>query len=213
LTLPSEIKAEVIDIKHDTPCGSDVFFVDTNVWLPIAYDRLSQGSNPNKRQIRSYPAYVKSLLKAGGRLLRCNLVLAELGHNIEDTEREIFAHVSNKGYLKPKEFRHNYPDQRPNVVSRIETAWDQVKALSNEVPVDLSSSRDTDRFSKFRNCAVDLYDLFFLESVENAKISNVLTDDGDYGSVAGIRVFTSNSELVESARECGRLIERKPSSN
>jgi hypothetical protein len=58
-------------------------------------------------------------------LLYCGLSLAELAHNIEQTEREIFSST-----LKPKEYRHNFPTERAKVVAEVQAAWSQVTSTA-----------------------------------------------------------------------------------
>lgn len=44
--------------------------------------------------------------------------------------------------------------------------------------------------------------------MEKAGIVQVITDDGDYVTVPGIKVFTANRNVIEAARNQGKLITR-----
>ena len=39
-------------------------------------------------------------------------------------------------------------------------------------------------------------------------LSNIVTDDGDFASVAGITVFTANRNLIQRAQQAGKLLTR-----
>jgi hypothetical protein len=63
------------------------------------------------------------------------LILAELAHVIEKTEREI-CNKRTGNSLNAKEYRHNNLAERANVVAEVESAWEQVEGLA--VTVDLT---------------------------------------------------------------------------
>jgi hypothetical protein len=85
------IRADVVDIRQDTPKPSDAFLIDTNVWYWLTYTRARLADRPPLRyQINDYPAYIGKARSAKAQLYRCGLSLAELAHLIEKTEREIF---------------------------------------------------------------------------------------------------------------------------
>jgi hypothetical protein len=130
------IRADVVDISIDLPQPDDVFMVDTNAWYWIAYSRLSQPKvkekiSENKRpkyyQTKYYPDYIKKAITSKAKLHYCGLTLSELAHNIETIEKDIFANDGGDGTLK--EYRHNYPAERNNVVEQVETAWDMITTM------------------------------------------------------------------------------------
>lgn len=47
-----------------------------------------------------------------------------------------------------------------------------------------------------------------LEAMDKAGINQVITDDGDYVTVSGIKVFTANKNAIAAARNQGKLITR-----
>ena len=44
--------------------------------------------------------------------------------------------------------------------------------------------------------------------MEKAAIDQVITDDGDYVTVPGIRAFTANQNAIAAAKSQGKLITR-----
>jgi len=201
------INADVIDIKRDTPKFDDTFLVDTNVWYWMTYTRASQAERPPVNyQINAYPTYISNVLAAKSRLYRCGLSMAELAHLIEKTEREIFSRAH--GIIKTKEYRHNHATERSNVVSEIQAAWGQVKTMAASMDVLVDEPTTDAALNRLNSQPLDGYDLFFLEGIAKAGVAHVITDDGDFASIPGIRIFTANKNIIDTARAQGKLVTR-----
>jgi predicted nucleic acid-binding protein len=136
-------------------------------------------------------------------LLYCGLSLAELAHNIEQTERQIFSST-----LKPKEYRHNYPAERAKVVAELQAAWSQVKSTAVCTDVLVSEETTNASLTRFQTQLLDGYDLLILEAMDKARIKQIITDDGDYVTVPGIKVFTANGSAIATAKSQGKLLIR-----
>ena len=139
-------------------------------------------------------------------LLRCNLILAELAHIIEDTEFKIFCDA--KGYnpdkYPRKEFRHNYPIERSNVTNEIENAWMQVQQFSDSFSLSIDDPTANIFITDLKSHRLDGYDLFYLDGIRKNCVQ-ILTDDGDFATIPGITVFTANHTVIDVARACGQL--------
>jgi len=155
-----------------------------------------------------YPTYIGSTIAAKARLLRCGLSLAELAHVIEKNEREIYSRTTGFNDRLTKEFRHNHPAERTRVAAEVQTAWDQVKTMSVSIDFPVDDSITNAALTRFQTQPVDGYDLFLLEAITRASIVQVITDDGDYATVPGIRVFTSNQVVLATAQAQGKLVVR-----
>lgn len=195
------VKAEVVNIQFDTPQKDDIFLVDTNVWYWLTYTQASTFADPY--QINDYPAYLRKVISAQGLLLYCGLSLAELAHNIEQVERKIFPTT-----VKPKEYRHNYSIERANVVAEVIAAWSQVTSIAVSTDVTVDETTTNASLTRFQTQLLDGYDLLILEAMDKAGIVQVITDDGDYVTVPGIKVFTANRNVITAARNQGKLITR-----
>jgi len=203
------VRADVVDIRNDTPLATDSFFVDTNVWHWTTYTRASLGKNPpNPQKVVDYPTYVGSAIAAKAGILRCGLSLAELAHVIEKNEREIYSLATGFNDRLTKDFRHNHPVERTRVTAEVQTAWDQVKAMSVSIDIPVDDRTTDAALARFQTQAVDGYDLFLLEAITRAGIVQVITDDGDYATVPGIKVFTSNRAVLAAAQAQGKLVVR-----
>lgn len=195
------VQAEVVDIRSDKPKKDDIFLVDTNVWYWLTYTPASQSALPY--QITDYPTYISQALSTQSLLLYCGLSLSELAHNIEQTERKIF-----DATLKTKEYRHNYPIERAKVVAEIQAAWSQVQSIAVSTDITIDEATNNSALTRFSTQPLDGYDLLILEAMKKAGIIQVITDDGDYVTVPGIRVFTANRNAIDAASNQNKLLIR-----
>jgi hypothetical protein len=201
------IQADVIDIRNDSPRKSDIFLVDTNVWLWQTYTNAS--ATAQAYQLNNYPNYLAQALGIKATLSYSVLTLAELASVIERIELDIY-NRNNGLSLKLKEYRHNYPTERANVVAEVQSAWSQVEAIA--VSADLTINDDIARaaLNRFQAQSVDGYDLLILEAISRAGTGQiqVITDDMDYATVPNIQVFTSNGRVIQAAIAQGKLLYR-----
>ena len=207
------VEAEVVDITADTPKAQDSFLVDTNVWYWLTYSRASQSARPPANyQTTNYPNYTNAALGAGARIFQSGLSLAELTHLIEKAEYEIFAQANPTIFPDQrkfnKNFRHDRPQERRQAVSEIKAAWAQVTNLAEPLTVTIDSPTTTAALNRLQTEKVDGYDLFILESMRGQGVVQVITDDGDFSAVPGIQVFTANRNVIQAARNQGRLLTR-----
>jgi predicted nucleic acid-binding protein len=195
------VQAEIVDIRSDTPKKEDIFLVDTNVWYWQTYTNASTSSR--LYQITDYPSYVAKAISANSLLLYCGLSLAELAHNIEQTERQIFSPT-----IKVKEYRHNYPAERTKVIAEVQAAWSQVISTAVCTDILVNEAIGNVALARFQTQLLDGYDLLMLEAMDKAGVTQIITDDGDYVSVPGIKVFTANTGALAAASSQGQLLVR-----
>ncbi len=202
------IQADVVDLRNDHPKEDDIFLVDTNVWYWLTYTRDRLSANPAMEYQRNhYPSYLKDALDANSNLQYCGLSLSELAHLIEGTEREIFNRNVPQN-ITSKPYRHNYPDQRQNVVEEIKDAWEQVTSIAVCADIIVNESTTEKALQRLETQLLDGYDLLILEAMEKANITQVITDDGDYVTVPNITVFTANRNVINAAQGSGKLKQR-----
>jgi predicted nucleic acid-binding protein len=197
------VEAEIIDIASDTPLHDDIFLVDTNIWYWLTYPNAT--AHVASKMI-DYPEYLNKALTVGSKIYHSTLSLAELSHIIEKTEKDIYCRtVCN---IKTKEYRHNLSGQRGQVVAEIESAWSQVTNLAEPLSVDIDKDCTLACIDRLKNEKVDGYDLFILESMKSKGIINIITDDGDFATIPGIKVFTLNRGILSAGRTQKRLQKR-----
>jgi predicted nucleic acid-binding protein len=197
------IQATIIDITVDTPKVGDVFLVDTNVWYWTTYPTATYFAS---RQSSNYPAYLNKALAARSHIHHSGLSLAELTHLIEKTEHEIYEKAVCP--TKPKEYRHNITGERSRVASEIQAAWGQVTSLADPLTLTIDAQTTSAALNRLQSARIGGYDLFLLESMKNNSIVQIITDDGDFATVSGIQVFTANRNVINSARNQGKLLKR-----
>ena len=224
------VQAEVIDITTDTPQPDDSFLVDTNVWLWQTYSRFSapqltrsdfarfSDSVPQKaradaekaqKKIAKYIPYIKKARVAEAKIFYSGLILAELTHIIEKAEYEIYKNRASIR-LDIKEYRHNRPNERANVIDEVKSVWSQVEAIGISADLTIDDRSTQSALNRLQTQALDGYDLFLLEAINRAGLGQiqVLTDDMDYATVTGIQVFTSNGLVIDEAKKLGKLLVR-----
>lgn len=201
------IQADVIDIQKDQPSSSDVFFVDSNVWLWLVYPACSQSPSPSSPyQTSTYPSYIQNAISAQSALFWSGLSFAEISHRIENTEREIYnSAVSN---LTAKEYRHNNPQERRRVTAEIKNAWDQVKTLSKPLNILINETLTDRALNVLQQWPLDGYDAFFVETMIENGVEQIITDDGDFSCVPNIKVFTANQNVIQAAQAQKKLVTR-----
>jgi len=206
--MPPAVRAQVVDIRTDIPKDTDRFLVDTNAWYWLFYPRASQAPTaPHPYQLADYPGYIQQAIKAESALHCCALNFAELAHNIEKAERDIYSDRAGKE-IGAKDFRHNYSNQRRKVVALINDTWADVLSVSTLFGLTLDAIFMSSATSLFPSVCLDGYDLFMAEAALRQNVTQIITDDGDYATVPGITVFTANQRVIEEARAVGRLLVR-----
>jgi predicted nucleic acid-binding protein len=195
------------DIRADRPKPTDVFLVDTNVWVWMTYSVASQTPNPRVQSPpAAYPKYFKRALAARARFCWCGLSLSELAHTIEKAEFSLFAATNPK--TSAKEYRHNLPAERAHVVNEIQAAWGAFKQIAKPIELVIGSATTDAALARLSSQHLDGHDLFLLESMAGASVTQLLTDDGDFCTVPGIQVFTANRQVIEAAQNQGKLLAR-----
>lgn len=202
------VRAHVVDIRTDSPKDTDAFLVDTNAWYWLYYTRASLTQNgPLAHQLNDYPKYLGAAMSAKSTLHCYGLTFSELAHNIEKTEREIYE-AQTAGNINPKLFRHDYPNTRRKVVTQITDTWADVLNVSTMLGLDMDSVFMESALSLFPSVGLDGYDLFMAEAALKAKVTQIITDDGDYATVPGLKIFTSNQRVIQAAQAADKLLPR-----
>ena len=208
--MPLVVRAEVIDLRTDSPKANDVFVVDINVWYWLTYAPASHSAQPY--QSRQYPNYLKRAKTAGVSLRYCGTVYAEITHLIEKAEYEAFClqQATHTDMQKPllKDFRHTYPIARRNVREEVGIAWGQVTSMANIATVPLDAATVDSTAALFDQVRLDGYDLLAIEAMRQNGIKHIITDDKDFLTVPDIVVLTANNNAIQSAQTAGKLITR-----
>lgn len=206
--MPLVVRASIIDLRTDTPKANDSFIVDTNVWLWLFYPPLTQDSaGVQRQQAIDYPNYFKAALATKATLYSSALVFAELTHNIERTEKSIYdSNLASP--LDAKIYRHDYPKQRLKVTKLVQDAWSDISSSSKLLNMNLDDSFMSASLKLFPTAELDGYDLFTAQMAMQSQINQIITDDGDFATVAGLTIFTANPKILNLAAKSGKLVNR-----
>lgn len=203
------IRASVVDLRGDDPEAADVFWVDTNIWLLVSYSRFPPREGPSatsRAQVRAKPylVYLKELRAARSRLVVGADVLGELAKHVEYVEHKIYE--SSNGPADLKVFR-SMPAERADVVQEIEAVWTNVLSYATlSTNAILSSCVATALANLQLGDLVDGHDSVQIAEARRNGVTDIITDDRDYGTVAGLRVFTANQRLIAEANAAATLI-------
>ena len=83
-----------------------------------------------------------------------------------------------------------------------------IQATGNFIESRVTDNFTTEIFNRLQNQLVDGYDAMILETLKRAGQNQIISDDGDFATIAGIQVFTSNPTVLRLARQQGKLIAR-----
>lgn len=206
-----KIEADIFDIRSYQPVKTDLFFVDTNVWYWLTYSRASMRiNNPQNYQTKYYPKFTSSALNNGAQIYQSGLSLAELTHLIERSEFEIFASANPLLFSCPKtfskKFRYDYPVQRKQVISEIESIWAQISTLATPLSNLVDQKTCTDAVAALSTFYIDGYDLFIIDTMLKNNITSIITDDCDFASIKNIKMYTANNRVLQEALSQGKLL-------
>ncbi|MCE7946097.1 MAG: PIN domain-containing protein [Chloroflexi bacterium CFX4] len=203
-----DVRATVIDLRTDQPRATDVFLVDTNVWLWACY-ASAEYADQQPYQTLTYPPYLRRAKSNGARLAKSAITWVELAHLIERLEWKIFRNYTGET-PDLKTYRQAFPEERQRVVQEFEGAWRIAEDLSNftTLPLSLDIAMLEKLAQDYQFLRVDGYDLLIYHAALSAGIRQILTDDVDYGEFPDVQIFTANLKLINIAREQGKLVTR-----
>ncbi len=206
------ISAKIIDIQSDIPKKGDVFLVDTNALLWMTYSKVSNAQgNSRLGIIQKYQDYLNDAIQNGATLLYSGLSLAELTHQVENYEFSIYNKtVRQSPPPTKKEFRHNpgYANNQKQILLETKSVWQQVSQFGVLLETHIDNRIVQSAGYRMKNCKIDGYDIFILESMMQKGVTKIITDDGDFSTVPGIEVFTANRNVIATASQTSHLITR-----
>lgn len=202
-----DVRATVVDLRTDQPRATDVFLVDTNVWLWACY-ASAEYADQQPYQTHTYPPYLRGAKAIGARLAESAITWVELAHLIERLEWKIFRNYTGET-PDLKTYRQAFPEERRRVLQELESAWHIAEDLSNfaTLPLSLDAAAIESLAQDYQSFRVDGYDLLIYHAARGAGIRQILTDDVDYGEL-NVQIFTANQKLINIAREQGKLVQR-----
>lgn len=191
--------AQIINLNNHSPKKGERYFVDTNVWYWFTYvasKEMKVVDVPRAYQMTDYSAFIEKAKNNGAQLYHCALILAELASIIENAELKLYKSTKNVNEIKEKAYRA-IPAERKGVVNEIDVAWNVISSLSTCADITLTEQSAEASKSILAKTTLDPYDSFYVQLMETHKITNIITDDGDFSSLDGSAVYTANKNLVK----------------
>ena len=198
------VRATVVDLRGDDSRSTDRLWIDTQVWVVLAYTRA-----PCPNHLQPYPRYIKQAKAAGASLVAGTIHLAELARCVEHSEQKIYEAQQGLGPgMGIKAFRQ-IPAARSATVGEIRVAW---KVLMGMATLAATAVASTDVESAGAGMAggelLDPGDALQLAEARRCNVLNVVSDDSDFATVEGITLFTANERVLLAASKAGRTSRR-----
>lgn len=167
------------------------YFVDTNVWVYQAYfaNKVigAELQEVEKQKLSDYSAFLQKVKQDGGKLYTSSLCLSELGHFIEKQAYQHYKKTNPSILLK--DFRA-IQTQRKIILQDIEQAWEDIKSLAEILPFHIESQIGDKMVAEMKKYPLDAYDALFLLTMNQHKITNIISDDRDFHSISYIDIYT-----------------------
>jgi predicted nucleic acid-binding protein len=149
-------------------------------------------------QVKHYPNFIEKIKSIDSTLYHCPLTLAELSHIIEGSEWGLYKQYhSSEHTISRKRFRA-IKTERKAVVTEIEAAWNSINSMSICIEVNLTLDFTQKAQKIFSKSLLDSYDSFFTQVMNEAGLSNIITDDADFKSLDNKTVYTANPKLISN---------------
>ena len=169
------------------------FAIDTNVLYWMHYSRC----NTTGYQIMYYPQFISDLMERQISFVTTACNVSELLHLVEKKEYDIFK--ASNSVRNIKEFRKN-KSERINVQKELEIIMMQIESMYSVQDFELDFSLLSKFVHNFDSHRCDNNDYSILTYLKDAGINNVITDDCDFITYAGINVYTANENIINEAK-------------
>lgn len=181
----------VNNLKNET-----IFYVDTNIWYWLTYADAEMQLYQENYASKMHDVYISD--KAT--LASSKLTYTEIANLVE-------RHHMQENGIKPrqkKDFRKN-EIARKLVVDDVEIAINQIENMTSKS--DFIENLDNVYAEAYvdilRKTVLDPTDALMSAFIANNEVVHIITDDIDFYSVSGLKIYTYNSRMIEQAkREC-----------
>lgn len=191
-----QVNCYVTDIRNYDPKKQDKIYVDTNVWLWMAYSKISYSEFPPKEyQLSTYPNFLQRMKEVDCSVYWSAFNISELAHIIEKVEYSIYKKTAETP-LPKKEYR--YSTSFGDFLREIDAAYELIRKLGKEIYSEHIKSLDV--FKKIILLKMDGYDAIHTDLLEKNKVSKILTDDIDYISIEKLQILTANNKIINLAK-------------
>jgi hypothetical protein len=220
----SSVKAEVVDIRGNTASFPRTVVADANVLYFIYYDFASLAAAgaavPPHRQRQPYHKWWTQALNCQVTLCSTGSAFSEFVHLVERMELQSeWITDPHRPELDPdnpgqpfspkyvKNLRYHYRDRLPAIRANAETYLASARKTVELLP-EITKGVDTFNATIRAWCSstADIRDAELVTEAKRAGVSHIVSDDADFVSFDGIRLYSANSAAVAAASESKKLV-------
>lgn len=188
---------DVIDIRKFASINSSKeYFLDTNVLYWYCYPRITGYQMPLRGQ--PYYDFVDGLVSAGNPIITSIYNVSELLNVVEKNEFEIFKKQHTEAVYSIKDFRRN-ANERIRVQNNLKTTLSNVRNTCRILVFDFKDEHMTSFVDTLPNHRCDLFDYIILQNCISLNKVNIITDDNDFSTIDGIKLYTANDVTINAA--------------
>ena len=175
-----------------------VFYVDTNIWYWLTYADAEMAQYQGSYASKIYDIYSNELTM----LASSKLTFTEVANLVERqhmNDNRISSH-------RKKNFRQDAV-RRNAVVDDIELSIHQIEKMTSKSTFveDLNSIPAQEYVDILRKTVLDPTDALMSSFITNNDVVHIITDDIDFYSVSGLKIYTYNKKMLKQASADGNL--------
>ena len=181
------------DIRTYIPMDNTTrFCLDTNVLYWYTYPRyMEQEHAGTMHRAQYYYDFVDRLVANGNPLFTTRYNITELINIIEKHEYDIFCALNRDADYSKKDFRR-MEDQREGLKRVLKTTLSNVNNICNTLDFSFNKEIMDNYIDTLTEHRCDVFDFAILSYCKENNFLNIITDDNDFTSIDGIKIYTAN---------------------
>lgn len=189
---------DVVDIRtFQSMNSSREYFLDTNVLYWYCYPRITGTQMPVNA--KPYYSFVDSLVSSGNPILTSVYNISELLNIVEKNEFSIFKDSHPEADYSIKDFRKD-SGERSRMQQNLRTTLSNVTNTCTVLSFNFDEPCMEAFVDSFATHRCDVFDYVILRNcIANNKL-NIVTDDNDFSTISGIKLYTANEITINAAK-------------
>ena len=189
---------DLYDLDISKINNETVYYVNTNNWYWLTYDDAEMAQYQESCTSKIYDIYSNELTM----LASSKLTFTEVANLVERqhmNDNRISSH-------RKKNFRQDAV-RRNAVVDDIELSIHQIEKMTSKSTFveDLNSIPAQEYVDILRKTVLDPTDALMSAFITNNDVVHIITDDIDFYSVSGLKIYTYNKKMLKQASADGNV--------
>lgn len=177
--------------------NSREYFLDTNVLYWYCYPRIT--GKQLSPQARPYYDFVDGLVSAGNPIVTSVYNISELLNVVEKHEFDIYKQKHTEADYKIKDFRRD-STERKRMQQNLKTTLSNVRSTCKILAFDFKEEHMADFVDTLSQHRCDVFDYVILKNCIVLNHLNIITDDNDFSTIDGIKLYTANGITINAAK-------------